>query len=363
MKAVFTEIYMPVHERFEVTLAARYDHYSGFGGTANPKVSFKWQPLDSLAFRGAYSTGFKAPEFSKLYSGTTATQNTALDVADPEKCPGGVVNDAVPGCESIRPDILVGGKEDLEPEEARQKSLGLVFAPVGWFNMSVDWWEIERINTIRTGPDLDTLRDNYDLFRDNWIRDATGEVVLIDRRFVNSGGSLMSGVEVDANFTGEMAGGNYRLNFNGSYLDNYQDKLLEFMPYTDNQVGQYLRYWSLPIKWKHTVGFSWAKGDWAHSLTQVYRHGYKDEEPTSVSSGHYIPSDWNPDVSRYITYNYSVTYTGFDKLRLVLGVKNLTDRDPPFTAHKNDWASGAGWEPRIADPRGRAYSLLAEYRF
>ncbi|NLB57931.1 MAG: TonB-dependent receptor, partial [Gammaproteobacteria bacterium] len=324
---------------------------------------FKWQPLDSLAFRGAYSTGFKAPEFSKLYSGTTATQNTALDVADPEKCPGGVVNDAVPGCESIRPDILVGGKPDLEPEEARQKSLGLVFAPVGWFNMSVDWWEIERINTIRTGPDLDTLRDNYDLFRNNWIRDDTGEVVLIDRRFVNSGGSLMSGVEIDANVTGELAGGSYRVNFNGSYLDNYQDKLLEFMPYTDNQVGQYLRYWSLPIKWKHTLGFSWAKGDWAHSLTQVYRHGYKDEEPTSVSSGHYIPSNWDPDVDRYITYNYSVTYTGFDKLRLVFGVKNLTDRDPPFTAHKNDWASGAGWEPRIADPRGRAYSLLAEYRF
>ncbi len=363
VKAVFTEIYMPVHERFEVTLAARYDHYSGFGGTANPKVSFKWQPLDSLAFRGAYSTGFKAPEFSKLYSGTTATQNTALDVADPEKCPGGVVNDAVAGCESIRPDILVGGKEDLEPEEARQKSLGLVFAPVSWFNMSVDWWEIERINTIRTGPDLDTLRDNYELFQDNWIRDASGEVVLIDRRFVNSGGSLMSGVEVDANVFGELAGGSYRVNFNGSYLDNYQDKLLEFMPYSDNRVGEYLRYWSLPIKWKHTLGFSWAKGDWAHSLTQVYRHGYRDEEPTSVASGHYIPSDWDPDVSRYITYNYSLTYTGFDSLRLVFGVKNLTDRDPPFTAHKNDWASGAGWEPRVADPRGRAYSLLAEYRF
>ena len=227
----------------------------------------------------------------------------------------------------------------------------------------MDWWEIERTNTIRTGPDLDVLRDNYDLFRNNWIRDASGEVVLIDRRFINSGGSLMSGVELDMNFMGELAGGNYRLNLNGSYLDNYQDKLLEFLPYSDNQVGDYLRYWSLPIKWKHTIGFSWARGDWAHSLTQIYRHGYRDEEPTSVSSGHYIPSNWDPDVDRYITYNYSLTYSGFEGLRLVFGVKNLTDRDPPFTAHKNDWASGAGWEPRVADPRGRSYSVLAEYRF
>ena len=363
VKAVFTEIYLPLHETLEVTLAGRYDHYSGFGGTTNPKISFMWKPIDALAFRGAYSTGFKAPEFSKLFSGATATQNTALDVADPEKCPGGVVNDAVAGCESIRPDILVGGKPDLEPEESKQKSLGFVLAPVEWFNASVDWWEIERTNTIRTGPDLDVLRDNYDLFRNNWIRDASGEVVLIDRRFINSGGSLMSGVELDMNFMGELAGGNYRLNLNGSYLDNYQDKLLEFLPYSDNQVGDYLRYWSLPIKWKHTIGFSWARGDWAHSLTQIYRHGYRDEEPTSVSSGHYIPSNWDPDVDRYITYNYSLTYSGFEGLRLVFGVKNLTDRDPPFTAHKNDWASGAGWEPRVADPRGRSYSVLAEYRF
>lgn len=363
IKAVFTEIYMPVHERFEVTLAARYDEYDGFGGTANPKVSFKWQPFDSLAVRGAYSTGFKAPEFSKLFSGTQELQNTALDVADPARCPGGVVDDTRPGCEQIRPDILAGGNPNLRPEEARQKSLGFVYSPLDWFNMSLDWWQIERINTIRTAPDLDVLRDRYDLFSGNWIRDEAGDVILIDRRFVNSGGTLMSGVELDMNVRGELAGGNWRVHFNGSYLDNFQDKFLEFQPYSDNQVGNYLRYYSLPLRWKHTLGFSWVRGDWGHSLTQIYRHGYKDEEPTSVANGHYIPSAWDPDVDKYITYNYSVSYSGFDKLKLTFGVKNLLDEDPPFTAHKNDWASGAGWEPRVADPRGRAYTLAVQYDF
>lgn len=363
VKAIFTEINLPFFERFEATLAGRYDHYTGFGGTANPKVSFKWQPLDSLAVRGAYSTGFKVPEFSKLFSGLTESQNNALDLADPATCPGGVVDVNRPGCEQIDPDILTGGNPNLAPEESRQKSLGIVLAPVDWFNMSLDWWEIERINTIRTGPDLDILREYYDLYADNWIRDASGEVVLVDRRFVNSGGTLMSGVEIDLNFRGQLAGGDWNLNLNGSYLDNYQDKLFEFMPYSENRVGEYIRYWSLPLRWKHTLGFSWARGDWAHSITQIYRDGYKDEEPTSVSTGHYIPSQWNPDVDRYITYNYSTTYTGFEGLRLTFGVKNLLDEDPPFTAHKNDWASGAGWEPRIADPRGRAYTFLVQYDF
>ena len=363
VKAVFTEIHLPFFERFEATLAGRYDHYTGFGGTANPKVSFKWQPLDALAIRGAYSTGFKVPEFSKLFSGMTESQNNALDLADPATCPGGVVDETVAGCEQIDPDILTGGNPALAPEESRQKSLGFVLAPVDWFNMSMDWWQIERINTIRTGPDLDILREYYDLYADNWIRDASGEVVLVDRRFVNSGGTLMSGVEIDLNFRGQLAGGDWNLNLNGSYLDNYQDKLLEFMPYSGNKVGEYIRYWSLPLRWKHTLGFAWSRGDWSHSLTQLYRHGYKDEEPTSVSTGHYIPSQWNPDVDRYITYNYSTTYSGFEGLRLTFGVKNLLDEDPPFTAHKNDWASGAGWEPRVADPRGRAYTLLVQYDF
>ncbi len=363
VKAVFTEIHLPFFERFEATLAGRYDHYTGFGGTANPKVSFKWQPLDSLAIRGAYSTGFKVPEFSKLFSGITESQNNALDLADPATCPGGVVDVSRPGCEQIDPDILTGGNPNLAPEESRQKSLGFVLAPADWFNMSLDWWEIERINTIRTGPDLDILRDYYDLYSDNWIRDASGEVRLIDRRFVNSGGTVMSGVELDLNFRGELAGGDWNVNLNGSYLDNYQDKLFEFMPYSENKVGEYIRYWSLPLRWKHTLGFAWSRGDWSHSLTQVYRHGYRDEEPTSVSTGHYIPSQWDPDVDRYITYNYSTTYSGFDALRLTFGIKNLLDEDPPFTAHKNDWASGAGWEPRIADPRGRAYTLMVQYDF
>ena len=124
-----------------------------------------------------------------------------------------------------------------------------------------------------------------------------------------------------------------------------------------------MRYYNLPIKWKHTLNLSYVKGDWSHNLTQVFRDGYKDELPVSVRNGSYIPVDWNPNVSSYMTYNYSMSYSGFDNLKFTFGIKNLFDQDPPFTAHQNDYAAGAAWEPRIADPRGRAYTLLLEYKF
>ena len=362
VKAIYAEVFLPIHDTFEASVAVRRDDYDGFGSTVNPKYSLKWQPIDSLAFRGSYSTGFKAPEFTKLFSGVTETPYTGFDLADPATCPGGVANPAVPGCEAIQPDIFTGGKDDLKPEESKQKSFGLVFAPTDNFNLSLDWWEIERINTIRI-PNQATLINNYDLFVDNWIRDGAGEVIAIDRRFINSGGTLISGIEIDTNLTGELAGGAWRINLNGSYIDSFQEKALESTPYGDNLVGKYVRYYSLPLKWKHTLGFSYAKGNWAHTLTQIYRDGYKDELPVSVANNSFIPENWNPDVDDYITYNYSMSYTGLENAKFTFVLRNLLNEDPPFTAHQNDFASGAAWEPRVADPRGRSFSLMVEYKF
>ena len=361
VKAAYVETYLPLLNSLDVTLAVRRDEYDGFGGTTNPKYSFKWQPMDALAFRGAYSTGFKVPEFTKLFSGITESPYTGFDLADPASCPGGVASPA-PGCEAIQPNVLTGGKVDLRPEESKQKSFGVVIAPTANFNFSLDWWEIERTDTIRT-PSLTTLINNYDLFSANWIRDSSGVVTQIDRRFINSGGTLMSGIELDANLRGELAGGQWRVNLNGSYIDNFQQKALSNTPYGPNLVGKYVRYYNIPLKWKHTLSFGWAKGDWSHVLTQVYRNGYKDELPPSVANGSMIPSDWNPDVDRYITYNYSVSWTGSDMVKVTMGIRNLLDTDPPFTAHQNDFASGAAWEPRVADPRGRSFNLLVEYKF
>lgn len=362
--AVFAELYLPLLDTLDVTLAGRYDHYEGFGGTTNPKFSFKWQPFDALAFRGAYSTGFKVPTFNQLYYGVSESPYTGLDIADPATCPGGVANSSTPGCAAIQPNLITGGKTDLKPETSRQKSVGVVVAPAEWFNVSVDWWEIERENTIRAGVDIDTLLENYDEFSANFIRDASGQVVAIDQRYINSGGSLMRGIELDANLLfNDVLGGDWMVHLNGAYLDTYKTKDLSSLPYSENLVGEYVRYYSLPIRWKHTLGVSYHRGDWTHTLTQIYRAGYKDEEPVSVQNGSYVPADWDPDVDSYTTYNYSVNYRGFSKLNLTFGIKNLLDQDPSFTAHMNDYAAGAGWEPRVADPRGRSYTLLAEYKF
>lgn len=369
VKAVYAEFLIPVVDTLNVTASGRYDDYDGFGGTFNPKYSFKWQPLDWLAIRGSYSTGFKVPDFARLFRGVTEspTFGSGNDIADPATCPGGEPS-AEPGCENIYPTLLTGGNPNLKPEESEQRSIGVVFAPGDRFNISVDWWEIERLATIRS-TSLRELKDNYGIFSENWIRDASGEVVQVDQRYVNTGGTLTRGIEVDANLRGDLMGGRWNLHLNGNYLDLYQTKTLETSPWSENQVGQFTSWGILPLKWKHTLSFSWSKGDWTHALTQIFRDGYVDApastnglyQPSRIRTGAYVPPDYDPNVDEYITYNYSVSWTGMDRLKATFGIRNLLNSDPPFTLAYLDYGGGSAWEPRVADPRGRSFNLLLEY--
>ena len=54
------ELNIPITKQLEANLALRYDNYSDFGGTWNPKASFRYQPMQELLFRGSYNTGFRA---------------------------------------------------------------------------------------------------------------------------------------------------------------------------------------------------------------------------------------------------------------------------------------------------------------
>ncbi len=356
--AVYVEALFPVTEKLEVTAALRYDDYDGFGSTTNPKISVKYNISDTVLFRGAYNTGFRVPSFNQLFDDRREEAFTGQDLTDPTTCASGIVGDG-PGCDQINPVIIQGGKEDLQPEESEQRSMGLVFAPNDTFSLNIDWWEINKIGTIQL-PGLGTLVDNFQLFPDNFIRDNTGRITAIDNRWVNAGERITSGIEIGARLTGEIMDGQWNIDFNGSHMIQDRSRLLENIPFNENVVGEHTRR-NIALNWKHTVNFSFAKDDWRHTLTQLYRGEYKDEVPVGIAAGVVSPPDWDPYVDSYIIYNFSTTYTGFEDLRLTFGIKNLLDTDPPFTAHQNDFSPGAAFDPRISDPRGRAYTFLVQY--
>ncbi|MFA6608270.1 MAG: hypothetical protein WCS75_14855, partial [Sphingomonas sp.] len=57
-------------------------------------------------------------------------------------------------------------------------------------------------------------------------------------------------------------------------------------------------------------------------------------------------------------------YTGIKGFKLTLGVRNLFNTDPPFAiSYDSNNGSGSSWEPRVADPRGRSFTVQAEVKF
>lgn len=58
---------------WELTAGARYDHYSDFGGTLNPRLALVWQTTDKLTTKLMYGKAFRAPTFLELYADTAAS--------------------------------------------------------------------------------------------------------------------------------------------------------------------------------------------------------------------------------------------------------------------------------------------------
>ena len=360
--AIYTEVLVPITKNLELTGAVRHDNYTGFGGTTNPKFSFRFAPLQEFLLRGSYNTSFRVPTFNQQFFGVTETAYSGKDLVDPIKCPALVVS-ATPGCESITPVTLFGGKPDLQPETAKQYNLGMVIAPVPWFSANVDYWDIKRNNTIQALP-LATLVANASLFPQNFIRNAAGQLVTIDTRWVNAGDTQTKGIELGAKANGAIGPGKFLASIDGTYLIERKSRLVASAAFGKNEVGAFSRSGDIPLRWKHTASFTYMQGAWSGTLSNLYSAGYTDAVLPGVANGSVKPVDYNPNVKAWSTFNLSATYSGLKNLSISAGIKNVLNTDPPFSAaYDSDTGAGSSWEPRVADPRGRSYWAGLTYQF
>ncbi len=362
IRAFYGELIVPVFKSLEVTLAARNDHYTGFGGTTNPKVSFRFVPIEELLFRGSYNTGFRVPTFNQLFNGASTSPTSGTQIVDPKNCPSLIPTSSGP-CASINPTTTFGGVSTLGPEKAKQALLGVVWAPTHEFSVGVDWWSIHRTDTIQSLA-VSTVLANYSLFANRFTRDANGVLTDINISWLNAGETSTKGLELSAKLNGKVWNGSYFVNLDGEYLLEKKSKLVSSQPWGPSEIAVFTRAGDLGIRWKHNLTVTYKEGDWSTSVVQQYRSAYMDQILPGVLNGTVTPPNWNPTVQAYQLYHMSVSYTGFKNLTLTGGIRNLFNTDPPFTVfYDSNLGGGADWEPRVADPRGRSFTLLATYTF
>ena len=362
-------------ERLELTLAGRYDDYSDFGGTFNPKVGLLWSPVNGLRFRGTYSTSFNPPNLGDTgvaFGGSAFARN--------------VPNPASPTMTSVA--ILTNLRLDLGPEESTSWTAGVDYSGTvgpGDFDLSVSWFDISYTDRIAfPGSSLFFLNDPVtfvDLITVDPDPAVTAEAIADAEFFLNLtafpgfgppvwmmpgdeefilDGSLRnltatdtSGLDVDLSYEVETGIGDLSFGLNGSYIFKQKQQITVTAPAVD-VVDTIFN----PADLRLRGSASWSNNGWSAAAFVNYVDGYVDDR-NLLGLGDVPVSSWTT-VDANLSYETrdrsGRNFT--DNIRLSISVQNLFDKNPPTIESSSIFGgTGTGFDPTNADPLGRFVSF------
>ncbi|MDR7050673.1 iron complex outermembrane receptor protein [Duganella sp. 3397] len=355
IKAIFGELNLPLLQDLEVQLATRYDKYSDAGNTTNPKIGVRYQPTKQLLLRGSASTGFRAPTLFEK-NAPLSRNDTNNSYNDPILCPGGTIADS-PIANPLRDcDLqqykLQGGNPALKPEKSKTFAFGVVLEPVSQLTVSADYFNIRLKDKINALPE-ETIYGNFEKYRERFLRNADGTPNAILDLKENLGKVNTDGVDLSLTLrSSASAYGNLTLTVDGTWVHKYEYQDERGGAYTQN-VARYAA--NNPVfRWKHNAALNWRLASWSATLAQSYKSGYIDQNLD-------IEDAFLNRVPSYSLWNLSGTYSGFTGLALTAGVKNLLDKEPPFSNQGTLFQKG--YDPRYTDPVGRALYVRGSYTF
>ena len=364
VSSAYTELNVPLLKGLEANVAVRYDNYENVGATTNPKASVRWQPTSAILVRASTGKGFRAPTLIDQYQPEARgiTTNGSRDLL---RCPPGTVG--LSDC-STQFVTIAGGNPALQPEKSTSTTLGIVIEPTADFSIGIDAFNVEITDVIRTGLSAATILGDPARYAGLIQRGApdgnpsgVGPILGISLALTNLGKTKVSGVDID--LKGRVINTpalKTTLRLNGTYISKYDQQNLNgsYTSSINDPAASGLGI-GVVLRWRHTASATVESGPWTGSLIQSYQVGYRDLL-TAIQQG-LTPRPAARTVAPYTTYDAQLSYTGIKSTRLTLGVKNLLDKDPPYTNY------GAGfvgsYDLSYTDVRGRFVYLTASYKF
>ena len=348
--AAFTEFNIPVVKTLEADVAVRYDHYSDFGSTTNPKYSLRWQPTRTVLVRGSYGTGFLAPSLYQLFTPNIAGLSQP-GLTDPIRCP--ITHDQTFDC-NAQFNVLFGGNPNLKPEKSEQTSAGVVFEPIPNVSISADWFKITLTDAITNGISPITVLGDLGQFGSLVTRDATGHITSILQTYINLGTVKIEGIDLEGHYrTPTTSWGRVSLDASGTYYTKYDNQQNDGSYVSQIGTAYQQVVTGITPRWKQYVSATWDLGPWSATIANTYQTSYIDQQ---------TDLDGNlRKVGSLSLWDLQGSYTGFKNLKLTLGVKNLFDTNPPATNQQSTFI--VGFDPSYYDPRARFVYGEVTYRF
>ena len=354
--AVGGELLIPLHDTFEVNLAARIDNYdsqsSSIGTRTTPSLSFTWRPINEFLLRGGYTGSFRAPDLNQVYTttgfytgGTDLVQCYESFLFENGLTPGDLPPSDfdISSCTSSTIFAERVGAQELGGEPLKDET-----GYSAWLGFSADLTDdltiMATLNRLRL-EDRVLTESASGLLREEW-NCITGDVpaeqcadnnARIDREVdPNTGISYISRLnvtpfnaavtEIDSLDASLRWGHNYdagRLDFNIDYSHMLSNKYQssEDSPEVDLRDDEFLGGWD--PRSRVTATMAWSSDDYRVALTAFRRGG--------VTA--WRPSQRDPDrdyrMRPYITYNFTANYNWSDDFSTGLRVRNLFNAKPP----------------------------------
>jgi len=333
VSALYFESLIPLMDTLEMNLAGRYDDYSDFGSEFSPKVSFRWQPLDNLTLRASYGQGFKAPLLPSLYGKRAFSaefvedEATCLAFGQPADC-------------EVQVDSFSIGNKDLQAEESDQYSLGVAYEPVDWMNFTLDYYNIEIDNRLRSFSPSYLLQleaegtpppPGLGIERNP----VTGGIEEILYGPGNQGNLETSGFDLNMRFNYDLFGGQISTNFQYSHIldlsvDGGRDNV------SDPGIPDY----------RAVVSNLYSYGDWSFAWNINVIGDQYDEVSSNDAGG----VDRTGHVPTWVTHDVQLNYHAPWNGKFTLGAQNVGEKFPPVGLGFTD---GRDYDFSLYDGHGR----------
>ncbi|PQA87645.1 TonB-dependent receptor plug domain-containing protein [Hyphococcus luteus] len=419
VSAAFGELYVPLVGdansmpgivSLELTAAGRYENYSDFGDSLNPKFGVNWEPFEDFVIHASFGKSFRAPVLSSNNPNAQAGTYTRFPI-DTMLIDPSLGYMGAPGFTT--PTYIIGGNGTLGPEKAKTYSAGFEWTPsdVDGLTLSMNYYRIDytgkidypafnvgplaALNTPSLSPfvflnpgafststlsqaEFDALIDAlnngtaqpafspYDTVDRLTIGPAPspgpgGTIAIIDARRNNIGVVKTSGLDFTAYYNFAAQNIDWTVGAVATYVLKYDEAIAPGAPIEDR-----VNYFGGPLKFA-------ARGEVTADLGEVQTSLYLNFANAYHIERRFIPAaapDEYLDIDAFATLDFSITYspdaTGLlNGLDMTFSVENVFDSDPPLVLNATGGANfpGLQYDNSRNSPLGRVLSIQISKAF
>ncbi len=329
-----------------VSASGRYDHYSDFGNTTNPKIGVTFKPVSWFTLRGNWGTSFTAPTpLDQLKSSNSTVSSFNF----------------VPFTDATHPNVtggytiaLQGSNAGLRPQTATTWSVGAEFQPLSELRASVNYYDVNFTNILSTptpnagifanfpssvvyGSSLTLAQVNaffaargpYTANQQAQLTSAIASagtspiVELVDFRTSNYGILHVKGMDFNVNYRHNTSFGGFDFAVSGNHQFSRKAQVSPTSAVSNDNSGEFPK-WFLQANAGVDLGKFRAQASWD------YNGGYKLAAPLVAAPANQTSVGSYSTVNLFFKYQVPAESGILKDLSVTLNVNNVFNKAPPL---------------------------------